>query len=104
MKIGKKNFKGIMQQAQQMQEQLHLQMSQTRVEASSGGGAVQVVMDGSKQIQSIRIEPEAADPEDIEMLQDLILTAVNEATRKVDETMKSQLGGLTGGLLGPGGF
>ena len=59
-----------------------------------------VVLDGSKRLQSIRIDPEAVDPEDVEMLQDLIMAAINEAGRKVDEVLSSQLGGLTGGLLG----
>ncbi len=75
-------------------------METQRIEASSGGGVVTVVLDGSKRLQSIRIDPEAVDPEDVEMLQDLIVAAVNEAGRKVDEVLSSQLGGLTGGLLG----
>lgn len=99
MRMRKKNIKGLMKQAQQMQEQLQQQMLQTRVEATSGGGAVHVVMDGSKKMHSIRIDPDAVDPEDVEMLQDLVLAAVNEAARKVDEMMSSQVSSLTGGIF-----
>ena len=75
-------------------------METQRIEASSGGGVVTVVLDGSKRLQSIRIDPEARWTRKMSMLQDLIVAAVNEAGRKVDEVLSSQLGGLTGGLLG----
>ena len=99
MKMRKKNIKGLMRQAQMMQEQLQRQMHESRVEATSGGGAVHVVMDGSKKMHSIEIDPDAVDPEDVEMLQDLVVAAVNEAGRKVDEMMSSRVSSLTGGIF-----
>lgn len=95
-----KNFQKLMKQAQQMQEKLESQMGQIQVEATSGGGMVNVTMDGTKQLRSISIDPESIDTEDVEMLQDLILAAVNEAARKVDGVLSTQLGGVTQGLLG----
>ncbi len=100
MQMGKKGLRNLMKEAQRVQQKLETEMETQRIEASSGGGVVTVVLDGSKRLQSIRIDPEAVDPEDVEMLQDLIVAAVNEAGRKVDEVLSSQLGGLTGGLLG----
>lgn len=97
--MNKKQWNDLMKQAQRMQEKVQEGMSELRVEASSGGGAVSVGMDGSKRLLSISIDPEAVDPKDVEMLQDLILAAVNEAGRKVDEALGEQLGGLTS--LGP---
>jgi nucleoid-associated protein EbfC len=94
------NLQEMMQQAKQQAEILQKKMEQTIVETSSGGGTVTVKMDGRKQILSIRIDPEAVKAGDVEMLQDLVLAAVNEAGRKVDETMKSSLGGMLGGLGG----
>ena len=91
-----KNLRSMMKQAEKMQEQLQQQMQELKVEAASGGGMVSVKMDGSKNLLSIEIQPVAVDPEDVEMLQDLVLAAVNEASRKVDETMGQQLGGLAG--------
>ena len=93
-------MKKLMKQAQQMQAQIDAQMQELRVEASSGGGAVTVTVDGSKKVHAIRLLPEAVDPEDVEMLQDLILAALNEAFSKVDEMLDQQLGGLAGGLMG----
>ena len=95
-----KNIQQLMKQAQKMQEQLESEMGQLEVEASSGGGMVNVTMDGKKQIRSITLEPESVDPDEVEMLQDLIVAAVNEAGRKVDEELSGHLGGLTQGLLG----
>jgi DNA-binding YbaB/EbfC family protein len=94
------NLQEMMQQAKQQAEVLQKKMEQTVVETSSGGGTVNVKMDGRKQVLSIRIDPEAVKAGDVEMLQDLVLAAVNEAGRKVDETMKSSLGGMLGGLGG----
>jgi DNA-binding YbaB/EbfC family protein len=94
------NLQEMMQQAKQQAEILQKKMEQTIVETSSGGGTVTVKMDGRKQILSIRIDPEAVKGGDVEMLQDLVLAAVNEAGRKVDESMKSSLGGMLGGLGG----
>ena len=93
-----------MQQAQQMQERMQKQMAETRVEATSGGGMVTVVMNGAKQIQSLTIDPEAVSKEDVEMLQDLILAAINDAYRKVDEAMSKQMQGMMGGMKIPGLF
>lgn len=95
-----KNFQKLMKQAQEMQEKLQAEMGQLRVEASSGGGMVNVTMDGTKQLLSITIDPETVDPNDVDMLQDLILAAVNEAGRQVDEALSTHLGGFTQGLLG----
>lgn len=84
-----------------MQEDLKLRT----LEASVGGGAVTVVVNGEKQVQSIKINPSAVDPEDIEMLEDMVASAVNEALRKVDDMMAQEMGKLTGGMgLPPGMF
>ncbi|PYS54845.1 MAG: YbaB/EbfC family nucleoid-associated protein [Acidobacteria bacterium] len=98
------NMQQLMKQAQKMQEQLQKQMETTVVEASAGGGMVSVKMNGNKQLLSIHIEQEVFTSEDKEMLQDLMVAAVNEAMRKVDEAMAGQLGSLTGGLKIPGLF
>lgn len=96
------NINQVMKQAQQMQERLQKQMADMRVEASAGGGMVTVVVDGSKQIQSLKIDPEVVSKEDVEMLQDLIVAAVNDAHRKADEQISKQMGGMMGGLKIPG--
>jgi nucleoid-associated protein EbfC len=96
------NIKQLMRQAQQMQEQMQQRMAALRVEGSAGGGMVTAAMSGSKELLSIRIEKEVVNPDDVEMLQDLILAAINEANRKVDEEMQGQVAGLTGGLRIPG--
>lgn len=96
------NIQEMMMQAQQMQARLQKQMSETRVEATAGGGMVTVVMNGAKQLKSLIIDPDVVSKEDLEMLQDLILAAVNDAHRKVDEAMTEQMGGMMGGLKLPG--
>ena len=96
------NIQEMMKQAQQMQARLQKQMSETRVEATAGGGMVTVVMNGAKQLQSLTIDPDVVSKEDIEMLQDLILAAVNDAHRIVDEAMSEQMGGMMGGMKLPG--
>lgn len=88
------NIQQMMKQAQQMQERLQKQMAETRVEATAGGGMVTVVMDGAKRVQSLTIDPEAVSKDDVEMLQDLILAAINDAHRKVDEELQKQMGGM----------
>jgi DNA-binding YbaB/EbfC family protein len=98
------NIQAMMQQAKQMQEQLQKQMADLRVEATAGGGMVTVVVNGTKQLQSIRIDPDVVSKEDVEMLQDLIVAAVNDAGRKVDEQLGQQMSGLMGGLKIPGLF
>ena len=98
------NFQQMMKQAQQMQEKLQKQMESTVVDATAGGGMVSVKMNGQKQLLSIQIDQEVFTSGDKDMLQDLIVAAVNEGIRKVDETMQSQLGSLAGGLKIPGLF
>ena len=98
------NVQQIMKQAQQMQERLQKQMADMRVEATSGGGMVTVVVNGNKQIESLRIDPEVVSKDDVEMLQDLIVAAINDAYRKVDDELSRQMGGLMGGLRIPGMF
>jgi nucleoid-associated protein EbfC len=88
----------MMKQAQQMQERLQKQMAEARVEGNAGGGMVTVVMNGAKQVQSLKIDPEAVSKDDVEMLQDLIVAALNDAHRKADEEMQKNMGGLMGGL------
>jgi len=98
------NIKQLMKQAQQMQDQMQRQVANIRVEGTAGGGMVKAEMSGSKEILSITIDKEAVDPNDVEMLQDLVKAAVNEAGRKVDEEMQSSLGSMTGGMKIPGMF
>ena len=98
------NIQAMMQQAKQMQEQMQKQMAELRVEATAGGGMVTVTMSGTKQLQSLKIDPEVVSKEDVEMLQDLIAAAINDAARKVDEQLGQQMSGLMGGLKIPGLF
>jgi nucleoid-associated protein EbfC len=88
------NIQQMMKQAQQMQEQMAREMDEMRVEASAGGGVVNVTMKGDHEILSLRVDPELVKENDVEMLQDMILAAVNEANRKVNEAMKSKLGSM----------
>ena len=96
------NIQQMMKQAQQMQERLQQELAETVVEATAGGGMVTVVMNGQKQIKRITIDPEVVSKDDVEMLQDLVMAAVNDAQRKVDETVAGKMGGLMGGLKIPG--
>jgi hypothetical protein len=96
------NIKQLMKQAQQMQEQMQRQMGSIRVEGTAGGGMVKAEMNGNKELLSITIDKEAVDPDDVDMLQDLVKAAVNEAARKVDEEMQSSMGAMTGGMKIPG--
>ena len=96
------NIKQLMKQAQQMQDQMQRQMASIRVEGTAGGGMVKAEMSGNKELLSITIDKEAVDPDDVEMLQDLVKAAVNEAARKVDEEMQSSMGAMTGGMKIPG--
>ena len=96
------NIQKMMQQAAQMQERLQKQMTEMRLEATSGGGMVTVVVNGHKHVQSIVIDPEVVSKDDVEMLQDLIVAALNDACRKVDEALASQMQGMMGGLRLPG--
>ena len=96
------NIQQMMKQAQQMQERLKKQMDDLRVEATSGGGMVTVVVNGNKQILSLKIDPEVVSREDVEMLQDLILAAINDAQRKAEEELNKTMGGMMGGMKIPG--
>ena len=94
------NMNQILKQAQKMQEELESK----ELETSVGGGAVTVKVNGKKEVVDIQIKPEVVDPDDIEMLQDLVLSAVNEALRSVDDMQSSQMNKLTGGMNIPGLF
>ena len=97
------NMQNMMKQAQQMQERMQEEVAKIRVEASSGGGMVIVQMDGQKSVLGVKIDPEAAT--DVEMLQDMIMAACNEASKKVDDESKQKMGGMLGGMgLPPGMF
>jgi len=96
------DIQAMMRQAKQMQDQLQQRMMDLRVEATAGGGMVTVVMTGTKQLERITIDPEVVNKDDVEMLQDLILAAVADASRKVDEQLGQQMSGLMGGLNLPG--
>ncbi|HSU59967.1 MAG TPA: YbaB/EbfC family nucleoid-associated protein [Bryobacteraceae bacterium] len=97
------NMQNMMKQAQQMQEKLQEQIAAIRVDASAGGGMVNVKMDGHKNVLGVKIDPEVAG--DVEMLQDMVMAAFNEAAKKVDEEAQGKMGGMLGGLgLPPGMF
>jgi len=100
--MGGFNLQEMLAQARQQAEKLQEKMQQIVIEASSGGGSVVVRMNGQKQLLSVTIEPEVVKSGDIEMIQDLVIAAVNEASRKVDEALKSSLGGMLGGMGLPG--
>ena len=96
------NISQMMGMAQNMAKRMEEEMDAMTVEGNAGGGMVTVTMDGHKRLKTLRIAPEVVDPADIEMLQDLVLAAVNDARAQVDEKLKGSLGGMAGGL--PGGF
>jgi DNA-binding YbaB/EbfC family protein len=98
------NIQAMMQQAKQMQEKMQKQMAELRVEATAGGGMVTVTMSGTKQLQSLKIDPEVVSKEDVQMLEDMIVAAINDAARKVDEQLGQQMSGMMGGLKIPGLF
>ena len=113
--MAKKNFGGMMpgnmnnllKQAQKMQENMQKmqeELEQKEVEASVGGGAVTVKVNGKKEVLDVTMKPEVVDPDDVEMLEDLVLSAVNEALKKADEETSNKMGKLTGGLNIPGMF
>ncbi len=99
-----RNMQQMMGQVKKMQKEMKEQMESLRVEASSGGGIVTVSMNGTKHLLSVKIDPEAVKGGDVEMLEDLLQAAVNEAVRKADEAMAEKLGGLAGGMNLPGMF
>ena len=94
-----KKLQQMMQKAQAMQEQFEAEMDALRFEGSGGGGTVRIVMNGKKQVDSVTIDPQAVDPEDVELLQDLLARAFNEASTRVDEKMSEQASRLGGGLF-----
>ena len=97
------NMQNMMKQAQQMQAKMQEQVALIRVEAGAGGGMVSVKMDGHKNVLGVKIDPEVAG--DVEMLQDMVMAAFNEAAKKVDEEAQSKMGGMLGGMgLPPGLF
>jgi DNA-binding YbaB/EbfC family protein len=98
------NPQQMMKQIQKMQERVQKEMAELQVEATAGGGMVKVQMDGNKTVKGLTIDPEVVSKDDVEMLQDLVIAAVNECTRKVDEALQEKLGGLAGGMKIPGMF
>lgn len=101
------NMGNLMKQAQRMQKQMEdktKELEEKEYEASAGGGAVTVKVSGKKEITSVKLSKEVVDPDDIEMLEDLIVAAANEALRKMEEESSSVMSQLTGGLSGMGGF
>lgn len=107
MYVGFGNMNKMMKQVQQMQTQmakLQEELGSKLVDASAGGGMVQATANGKMEVTAIKIKPEAVDPEDVEMLEDLVLAAVNEALRKAQEMVNAEMGKITGGLKIPGLF
>ncbi len=94
------NMRQLMKQAQEMQEKMQRELTELVKEASVGGGMVTVKMSGKKQLVSVKIDPEIVDPEDVSMLEDLVLAAVNEANRQVDEALQGKVGSMASGIPG----
>ncbi len=107
MGMGGANMSNMIKQAQKMQQEMmkmQEEMEQSEFEASAGGGVVTVKMSGKKELVSVSIKPEAVDPDDVEMLEDLVLTAVNDVLAKVDAANASKMSSITGGMNIPGMF
>jgi DNA-binding YbaB/EbfC family protein len=105
--LGGMNMNALMKQAKQMQkqmEEMQAELENVTLEASAGGGAVKVVVNGKKMINSLTISPDVVDPTDVEMLEDLIMGCVNEALRRIEEQNQQKMGQLTGGVGLPGGL
>ena len=105
--MGGMNMGNLMKQAQKMQKQMaeaQEELKTKELEATAGGGAVKVIVTGAKELKEIVIAPDVVDPDDVEMLQDLVLSAVNEALRQADELVNSEMGKFTGGMDLPGGL
>ena len=103
----KQNMNSVLKQAQKMQEEMERIQQETEeenIEATSGGGAVRVVVNGKKELVEIKLDPDAVDPDDVETLEDLIMAAVNEAVKKAEDMMEERMGAITGGLNIPGLF
>jgi len=94
------DMKKMMREAARMQEQLQQELAEMRVSASAGGGVVTATLSGQKELLQLKIDPAAVDPEDVEMLQDLVVAAVNEASRRVDEEVQQKVGGMVPGGMG----
>lgn len=104
---GMGNMQGMMKKVQKLQADMAKMQEELKlrtVETTVGGGAVNVVVSGKKELVSVKIDPKAVDPEDVEMLEDLLVAAVNEGMRKVDEMTEQEMGKLTGGMKMPGMF
>lgn len=104
---GMANMQGMMKKVQKMQQdmlKMQEELKNRTVEATAGGGAVTVVVTGRKTVEKVTIAPSAVDPEDVEILEDLVTTAINEAMRKVDEMTEKEMGKITGGMKLPGMF
>ena len=104
---GMGNMAGMMKKVQKMQadmQKMQEELKTRTVEVSVGGGAVTVVMNGEKMIESLKLNPSAVDPEDVEMLEDLVTAAVNEASKKIDDLLAQEMGKVTGGLNLPTGL
>lgn len=102
---GAGNMNDMIRQAQKMQEQMaekQAEIAEREFTAAVGGGVIEVTMTGNKEITNITIQPEVVDPDDVEMLQDLVMAAVNEVIRNIEETSETELDGITGGLNIPG--
>mgnify|MGYP003210151051 CR=1 FL=1 len=99
------NMNNLMKQAQRMQRQMEEQaeLENKEFSATAGGGVVEVTVTGKREVSKVKIDPEAVDPEDVEMLEDLIVAATNEALRKCEEESQAQMAKITGGLGGLGG-
>ncbi len=107
MPMGGMNMNNLMKQAQKMQkqmEEMQSSLSDKTLEVTSGGGAVKIVISGKKEIKEINISKDVVDPDDVEMLQDLIMSAVNEAVRQAEELSNSEMAKITGGMGMPGLF
>ncbi|MCL2463324.1 MAG: YbaB/EbfC family nucleoid-associated protein [Defluviitaleaceae bacterium] len=107
MQGGNFNMNQMMKQAQKMQKQIEdtkAELDEKTLEISAGGGAVKIVINGKKEIQELTLSPDVVDPDDVEMLQDLVMSAVNEAVRQADEMVNSRMAQITGGAGGLGGL
>jgi DNA-binding YbaB/EbfC family protein len=91
------NIQKMMRQAQEMQEKLARELAAMEVEGTAGGGMVRVTMDGTKQVRSIQLDPEVVDPEEVELLQDLVVAAISDAAKRAEEAASEKLGGALGG-------
>ncbi len=99
---GQANMMKKLQQMQDDMARVQKECEEAQYSASSGGGAVEVTVNGSHQLVSVKIQPDVVDPEDVEMLEDLLVASVNEAMRKADETLEREMGKITGGMNIPG--